>query len=108
MCVGTVALCAGCNVFDAWAAVVVGALSGPLFLFFKYVLLRFNIDDPLDAIPVHGVGGLWGTLSVYIFMRNGILMTWSKNSFMGLAFNCIGLLTIITWTGKLLKAVNHV
>lgn len=58
--VGTVALCAGCNVFEAWAAVVVGAVSGPLFLFFRFLLIKYQIDDPLDAIPVHGVGGVWG------------------------------------------------
>ncbi len=64
---GTVALCAGCNVVDAWAAVVIGAVSGPLFVITQYLLIRCHIDDPLDAIPVHGVGGLWGTLSVHIF-----------------------------------------
>ena len=64
---GTVALCAGCNAMASWAAVVVGAVSGPLFLFGQFALTRFGIDDPLDAIPVHGVGGFWGTLSVYIF-----------------------------------------
>ena len=65
------ALCAGCNVFEAWAAVVVGAVSGPLFLYFNQLLIRLKIDDPLDAIPVHGVGGLWGTISVYIFKTDG-------------------------------------
>lgn len=64
------ALCAGCNIMQAWAAVVIGAISGPLFLFTQYLLIKWNIDDPLDAIPVHGAGGLWGTLSVFIF-RNG-------------------------------------
>ena len=98
---GTVALCAGCNVFEAWAAVVVGAVSGPLFLFFRYYLIRHQIDDPLDAIPVHGVGGLWGTLAVYIFRTDGILMTFSEKSFIGLGWNCVGLLTIIVWTGAM-------
>ena len=64
---GTVALCAGCNAMASWAAVVVGAISGPLFLFGQFLLTKLRIDDPLDAIPVHGVGGFWGTLSVYIF-----------------------------------------
>ena len=64
---GTVALCAGCNAMASWAAVVVGAVSGPLFLCGQFALTKFGIDDPLDAIPVHGVGGFWGTLSVYIF-----------------------------------------
>ena len=61
------ALCAGCNAYPAWAAVLVGAASGPLFLVFNWLLLRMRIDDPLDAIPVHGVGGVWGTLCVYVF-----------------------------------------
>jgi len=55
---GTVALCAGCDVYPAWGAVVVGGLSGPIFMVIKYILLRFKIDDPLDAIPVHGAGNL--------------------------------------------------
>ncbi len=37
---GTIALCAGCDVYEQWAAIVVGALSGPLFLFSKYVRPR--------------------------------------------------------------------
>ena len=32
-----------------------------------FLLRKLKIDDPLDAIPVHGVGGFWGTLAVYIF-----------------------------------------
>jgi Amt family ammonium transporter len=98
---GTVALCAGCNCFPSWAAVLVGAVAGPLFKIFEIVLLRLRIDDPLDAIPVHGVGGLWGTLSVYIFKYDGLLMTGSNEALMGLAWNCIGLLVIIAWTSVL-------
>ena len=64
---GTIALCAGCDSFHSWAAVLVGALSGPLFLFCKWLLLRYKIDDPLDALPVHGAGGAWGVLAVWIF-----------------------------------------
>ena len=66
---GTIALCAGCDVLQLWAAVVIGALSGPLFLFAKWLLLRFKIDDPLDAIPVHGGGGVWGLLAVFLFKQ---------------------------------------
>ena len=65
---GTIALCAGCDVYKLWASVIVGALSGPLYLFGKYLLLRFRVDDPLDAIPVHGGGGLWGLIAAHIFM----------------------------------------
>ena len=57
------ALCAGCNIYDSWAAVLVGAVCGPLFLYTRYLQIKWQIDDPLDAIPVHGIGGLWGTVS---------------------------------------------
>lgn len=43
--VGTVALCAGCNVYPAWAAVLVGALSGPLFIVCNYLLIRCKVSQ---------------------------------------------------------------
>jgi len=94
-------LCAGCNIFPSWAAVVVGAVAGPLFKIFEIVLLRMRIDDPLDAIPVHGVGGVWGILSVYIFKYDGILLGGSAAAWRGMAWNCIGLLVIVAWTSAL-------
>jgi Amt family ammonium transporter len=96
---GTVALCAGCNVYPAWAAVIIGALSGPLYLSFNWILLRCQIDDPLDAIPVHGGGGIWGTLAVYLFKWDGILMSWTSEAAIGLGWNIIGLFAIVSWTG---------
>ena len=41
---GTVALCAGCNVYPAWAAVIIGAASGPLYLSFNWMLLRCQVS----------------------------------------------------------------
>lgn len=58
-----------------------------------------TIDDPLDAIPVHGIGGLWGVIAVYIFKADGLIMTGSSEAAIGLAWNLIGLATIIVWTG---------
>jgi Amt family ammonium transporter len=67
-------------------------MSGPIFMVIKYILLRFQIDDPLDAISVHGAGGVWGTITVHILRRDG-------PSGEGLAWNLIGLVAIISWTG---------
>lgn len=58
-----------------------------------------KIDDPLDAIPVHGAGGIWGTLAVHLFKWDGILLSGSSEAALGLAWNIIGLLAIIAWTG---------
>lgn len=38
---GTVALCAGCDLYASWGAVIVGAMSGPIFMVIKYILLRW-------------------------------------------------------------------
>ena len=77
-------MCAGCDVYPSWGAVVVGAMSGPIFMVVKYILLRFQIDDPLDAIPVHGAGGVWGTITVHLLRSDG-------PSGIGLAWNLVNL-----------------
>merc|ERR1719499_2857575 len=65
---GMVSLCAGCNVYEPWAALVVGAGGGFCFLAVHTLMLKFKLDDPLDAVAVHGGGGLWGLLMVPFFM----------------------------------------
>ena len=47
---GTVALCAGCNVYEAWAAVVVGAICGPLFLYCNWLLIDFDFDQIFENL----------------------------------------------------------
>ena len=91
---------------------IVGGFSGPLFVFFNYILIRCGIDDPLDAIPVHGAGGVFGTIAVYVFKADGGLITggflskdehsvlnYPFHALNGLAWNIIGLIAIIAWTG---------
>ena len=41
---GTVALCAGCNIYPTWAAFVVGAIAGPLFLLSDWLLLKLKVS----------------------------------------------------------------
>jgi len=65
---GMVSLCAGCNLYEPWAALIVGAMGGGLHLGIHHLMLRFRLDDPLDAVAVHGGGGLVGLLSVPWFM----------------------------------------
>jgi Amt family ammonium transporter len=64
---GLVAITPACAFVDPWAAVVIGFVAGilcSLAVGLKYV---FNIDDSLDVVGVHLVGGIWGSLSVGIF-----------------------------------------
>lgn len=52
-----VALCAGCNTYQPWAAILVGLLGGTAFMAVHLVMLKMTFDDPLDAVAVHGAGG---------------------------------------------------
>lgn len=65
---GMVALCAGCNLYEPWAALIVGALGGLFFMVIHFGMLKCRLDDPLDAVGVHGGGGLAGLLCVPWFM----------------------------------------
>ena len=65
---GLVAITAGCDVTDALGAVVIGAVSGLLVCFGVWLLdYKLHIDDPVGAVAVHMMNGIWGTLAVGLF-----------------------------------------
>jgi len=64
---GLVAITAGCAVVEPWASLVIGLISGWVYLFASNALVAKKLDDAVDAIPVHLANGLWGCLSVGIF-----------------------------------------
>ena len=65
--VGLVAITAPCAWVEGWAAIVIGLIAGCVM----YASVKFfdaiGIDDPVGAISVHGIGGIWGLLSVGLF-----------------------------------------
>ena len=65
---GLVAITAPCDVTDAFGAIVIGAVAGLLVVFgvwfLDYVL---HIDDPVGAVAVHCLNGIWGTLATGLF-----------------------------------------
>ncbi|MEX0648031.1 MAG: ammonium transporter [Balneolaceae bacterium] len=65
---GLVAITAGADVISPLAAVLVGAIGGILVVMAITFFDRIKIDDPVGAISVHGVCGIWGTLAVGIFV----------------------------------------
>jgi Amt family ammonium transporter len=64
---GLVAVTAPCAWIEAWAAVVIGLFAGILVVVGVYTLERLKVDDPVGAVSVHGVNGVWGLISVGIF-----------------------------------------
>eukprot|EP01060_Flectonema_neradi_P033896 TRINITY_DN57_c0_g1_i2.p1 TRINITY_DN57_c0_g1~~TRINITY_DN57_c0_g1_i2.p1 ORF type:complete len:538 (+),score=138.17 TRINITY_DN57_c0_g1_i2:50-1663(+) len=67
---GLVSITAGCAVVEPWAAVVIGIVGGMTYVGASAMLKGLEIDDPLDAFPVHGACGIWGVISVGIFANS--------------------------------------
>jgi Amt family ammonium transporter len=68
MLAGLVAITAPCAFVQPWAAMVIGIIAGVLVIISVRVIEhKFKIDDPVGAISVHGVCGLFGVISVGIF-----------------------------------------
>jgi Amt family ammonium transporter len=67
MLAGLVAITAPCAFVDPWAGALIGFVAGILVVYSVFFWEARGIDDPVGAISVHGVNGLWGVLSVGIF-----------------------------------------
>ncbi len=68
---GLVAITAPCDVTDAFGAIVIGAVAGLLVVFAVWFLdYKLRVDDPVGAVAVHMMNGIWGTLSVGLFATN--------------------------------------
>jgi Amt family ammonium transporter len=68
MLAGLVAITAPCSFVNPLGAVIIGLIAGVLVVIAaRFIDTRLKVDDPVGAIAVHGVNGLWGVLSVGIF-----------------------------------------
>ncbi len=65
---GLVAITAPCDVTDAFGAICIGAVAGLLVVFGVWMLdHKLHIDDPVGAVAVHCLNGIWGTVAVGLF-----------------------------------------
>ena len=64
---GLVAITASCAFVSPACAFLIGAVAGMLVVWSVLFLERYGVDDPVGAISVHGVGGLWGMIAVGLF-----------------------------------------
>ena len=65
---GLVAITAPCDVCDALGATIIGLVSGLLVVFGVWLLdYKLRIDDPVGAVAVHFMNGIWGTIAVGLF-----------------------------------------
>lgn len=88
---GLVAITACCANVAPVSAMVIGALAGALVVYSVQTFERAKVDDPVGAISVHGVCGVWGTLAAALFARGGFEPA-------QLLTQGIGVLTAFVWT----------
>ncbi len=67
MLAGLVAITAPCAFVDSMGAAIIGAVAGILVVLSVFFWEKMGIDDPVGAISVHGVNGIWGVISVGLF-----------------------------------------
>jgi len=103
-----VGITAGCAVVEPWSACLIGVAAAWIYYGAHCMLLRLQIDDPLDAFPIHGCCGAWGLLSSGIFCTDdnvflsGSTNASAPNSACGrgeqFAVQLIAMLAIATWS----------
>ena len=77
MLAGLVAITAPCAFVDTHIAVLIGAVAGVLVVISVLFWDRVGIDDPVGAISVHGVNGLWGVISLGLFANGKYGAGWN-------------------------------
>ena len=101
---GLVGITAGCDVMDCFGSAVVGVVSGLLVVFGVWLLDNvLHIDDPVGAVAVHMMNGIWGTLAVGLFATKTAPGCEMNGLFYGgglgqLGLQALAVLAVAAWT----------
>ena len=90
---GLVGITAGADVMSVMDSVIIGFIAGALIVLGVALVDKMRLDDPVGAIAVHLINGIWGTLAVGIF---GDLAGWSQFGIQALGVVAIGAFCVIT------------
>lgn len=102
---GLVAITASCDVTDAFGAIVIGTVAGILVVFGVWLLdYVLRIDDPVGAVAVHCLNGIWGTIAVGLFATTSapendtLVGLFYGGGFDLLGKQLLGILSVGAWT----------
>ncbi|GEK33791.1 ammonium transporter [Kurthia sibirica] len=84
---GLVAITASCAFVDVWAAVVIGFVAGIICFYSVRFFEKRRIDDPIFALSVHGMPGIWGTVSTGFFATRELATVGKPGLFYGGGFD---------------------
>ena len=109
---GLVAITAGCDTVSPTSAAIIGILSGFVVVFgIEFIDKVLKVDDPVGAVGVHGLNGLFGTLAVGLF-SDGTGTEW-KGLFTGggfhlLSIQILGIICVVAWVAVTMTIVFQV
>ena len=83
---GLVAITAGPDLYNIYIPILIGAIGGALVVFAVPLFDKLRLDDPVGALSVHLVNGIWGTLAVGIFVADVSFMDQLKGVVVVAAF----------------------
>ena len=102
---GLVAITAPCDVTDCFGAIIIGAVAGLLVVFGVWLLdYVLRIDDPVGAVAVHCMNGIWGTIATGLFATTSVpgndTLTglFYGGGFTLLGKQLLGMFSVIAWT----------
>ena len=102
---GLVAITAPCDVTDCFGAIVIGAVAGLLVVFGVWLLdYKLRIDDPVGAVAVHCMNGIWGTIAVGLFAttsapgNDSVVGLFYGGGFKQLGLQLLGFASVAAWT----------
>lgn len=85
---GLVAITAACGTVELWASIVIGLISGWLYMFGSWLLVKLRIDDAVEAIPVHFFGGSFGLIATGLFSSSdGMMRVFGTDRYVGLFYS---------------------
>ena len=102
---GLVAITAPCDVTDVTGALIIGAVSGLLVVFGVWFLdYKLHIDDPVGAVAVHCLNGIWGTIAVGLFAttsapgNDSVVGLFYGGGWKQLVLQLLGFAAVAAWT----------
>ncbi len=87
---GCVGITAGCDCVTPFSALLIGVVAGSLCTLTTIFIERLKLDDVVGAVPVHLVGGVWGTVAVGIFHESGFKLARVGMQLFGTSIICAG------------------
>lgn len=97
---GLVAITAGCDVVTPVGAIIIGILSAFIMIYgIEFIDTKLKIDDPVGAVGVHCLNGVFGTLAVGLFAyHSDTLGLFYGGGFKYLGIQAVGVLAVAAWT----------